>query len=368
MKLKCDGLALSEAVLKVIKAMPVKKNNSILEGIKLKAQDGFLTLTATDLELTITKKITADIKIEGEVLIYGKVFAEFVRSINHEEISLECTDSDVLHINYGDNSVVIKCMDLSSYPLIDNVEAQYTLTIKKDELKDLINKTYFSAAQEDGRPILKGCLFEVYGKELTVVSLDGYRLSLARKTLEESNADNQKFVIPARSLNEIVKFTDEAEDTIDLVFDKDKLLVDINNTVVISRLITSEFINYRNIITTGFNTKVTFNKNEFADSIYRATIMTKSGKNNLVKLDIKDSFILIDANSDLGVVNETIPASVEGKETIVCFNGKYLLDFLNVIDEEFISMNIRTNNAPCVFTQVEGNDYLFLVLPMKVSY
>lgn len=368
MKLKCDGLALSEAVLKVVKAMPVKKNNSILEGIKLKAENGFLTLTATDTELTITKKITADINIEGETLIYGKVFAEFVRSINHEEIDIECTDSDVLHINYGDNSVTIKCMDLSMYPLIDNVNAVNTLEINKDELKDLINKTYFSASIEDGRPILKGCLFEVKGKELTVVSLDGYRLSLARKSLVSSDAENKKFVIPARSLNEIVKFVDEAEDTVKLIFDKDKLLVDINNTVVISRLITSEFINYQNIITTGFNTKVTFSKADFYDSIYRATIMTKAGKNNLVKLDVKDNCVLIDANSDLGVVNETIPASVEGKETIVCFNGKYLLDFLNVIDEEFISMNIKTNNAPCVFTQVEGNDYLFLVLPMKVSY
>lgn len=368
MKLKCDGLALSEAIFKVIKAIPIKKNNSVLEGIKLKAQDGYLTLTATDLELTITKRITADIKIEGEVLINGKFFSEFVKSISHKEIDLECTDSDVLRIGYGENNSDVKCMNLSDYPLIDNVVAVNTLEIQKDEFKDLIYKTNFSASVEDGRPILKGCLFEVNGKELTVVSLDGYRLSLARKELISSDAENKKFVIPARSLNEIVKFADEAEDTIKLVFDKDKLLVNINNTVVISRLITSEFINYRNIITTAFNTKVTFNKKEFYDSIYRATIMTKTGKNNLVKLDVKDNCILIEANSDFGVVNETIPASVEGKETIICFNGKYLLDFLSVIDEEFISMNIKTNNAPCIFTQVEGNDYLFLVLPMKVTY
>lgn len=368
MKLKCDGLALSEAVLKVIKAMPIKKNNSILEGIKLSASNGYLTLTATDLELTIVKKIAADIKIEGEVLVYGKVFAEYVKCISNDEIELECTDARNINIRYGDNTVFIKCMDLSSYPLIDDVDPISTIELKKEDLKDVINKTNFSASVEDGRPILKGCLFEVTNKELTVVALDGYRLALCRKELVSGDTAKQEYVIPARSLNEIVKFVDEGDDTVKLVFDKDKLLVDINNTVIISRLIMSNFINYKNIITTGFTTKVTFNRNDFYNSIYRATIMSKTGKNNLVKLDVKDDCILIDANSELGVVNETIPASIEGRETIVCFNGKYLLDFLNVTDDEFIAMNIKVNTAPCVFTQVEGNDYLFLVLPMKITF
>ncbi len=370
MKLKCNGLALSEAVNKVTNALPVKKNNTYYEGIKLTVSGNYLTLTATDQDLTIIKRIEADIKIEGEVLVYGSVFAQYVKSINnsYEKIELECTDGKTLSLRYGDNNVDIKCMNVSAYPLIEQVEALTTLELRKEDLKELIKKTVFAAAVEDGRPILKGCLFEVNNKDLTVVALDGYRLSLCRKEIVSVDTERQNFVIPARSLSEIAKFIDEAEDTVKIVFSKDKLLVDINNTIVISRLITSDFINYRNIITTGFTTRVSFNKSAFADSISRATIMTKAGKNNLVKLEIKDNCILIDAISDMGHINETIPAYVEGKETVMFFNGTYLLDFLKTIDEDEIAMNIKTNNSPCIFTQTEGNDYLFLVLPMKVSY
>lgn len=368
MKLRCDGLALSEAVLKVAKAISIKKNNTVLEGIKLTAEDGFLTLTATDLEITISKKIVADVKIEGEVLVTGKVFAEYVKSLDHEIIELECTDSKNIAIHYGDNQVFIKLMDVSAYPAIDEVEQDSEIELKKDDLKDIINKTVFSASVEDGRPILKGCLFEVVCDNLTVVALDGYRLALCNKKIVSGTNDKANYVIPARSLAEISKFIDEGDDSVKLIFGKDKLYVNINNTIVISRLIMSDFINYRNILTSGFTTSVTFNKAQFYESVYRATIMSKAGKNNLVKVEVKENTLLIDSTSEMGVVHETIPADVDGKETLICFNGKYLLDFLNVVDDEFIRMNVKTSNSPCIFNQVEGDDYLFLILPMRITY
>lgn len=367
MNLKCDGLALSEAVVKVIKATPIKKNNSLLEGIKLSAKDGFLTLTATDLELTIIKKIVADVKIEGEVLV-GKVFAEYIRSIDNEEIELDCSDGKNIYIRYGENEVFIKCMDVSAYPAIDEVNEEVELELTKEDLKDVIAKTVFSASIDEGRPILKGCLFEVQNSSLSVVSLDGYRLSLCRKNLVYSNAENVKYVIPARSLIEIQKFIDEAENNVKLLLNKEKLYVNINNTIIITRLINGEFPGYRNILTSGFTTVATFNRNEFYDSIKRATIMTKEGRNNLVKIEIKDGSINIESNGEMGDVHETIKATIEGKENLVCFNGKYLLDFLNVTDEEFIKVNIKTSSSPCIFNQVDGEDYLFLILPMRINY
>ena len=368
MNLKCDGFALSEAVLKVIKATPIKKNNSLLEGIKLTAQDGYLTLTATDLELTIVKKIVADVKIEGEVLVVGKVFAEYIRSITQDQVELECTDGKNIVVKYGDNKVQIKCMDVLSYPQIDEVKADVSLEITKEDLKDVISKTAFSASQEEGRPVLKGCLFEVQSGAVTVVSLDGYRLSMCRKNLVSQDSIEGKYIIPSRSLVEIQKFIDEAEDNIQLMLSREKLYVNINNTIIITRLITGDFPSYKSIITTGFTTVATFRRSEFYDSVRRATIMTKEGRNNLVKLEVKDGSIFIESNGDLGEVNENIKATIEGKENIVCFNGKYLMDFLNVTDDEFIKMNIKTSGTPCIFTQVEGDEYLFLILPMRISY
>jgi len=365
MKLTCDGLALSAAVLKVSKAMPVKKNNSILEGIKMVAKDGMLTLTATDLELAITTSIAADVQIEGEVLVLGKLFADFVKSLSDEKITLECVGGKNLTIKYGDNEGFIKSMEYDEYPKVDKIEEKSNLEVSKDDLKDLINKVAFAASQEDSRPIFKGCLFEIADNMVTVVALDGYRLSLCKKPCVAQN--NGKFIIPARALNEILRIIDEAEDTVKLVFSQEKLMVEIGATQLISRLIMGEYINYRNIISADFNSTGILKRDRFYESINRVSIISRSDKYNTVRLELSENLIMIDSRSEISNVHETIPAEIEGKDCVISFNCRYLQDILNAIDDEFIKINIKTSNSPCIFTPVEGDGYLFLVLPMRVS-
>ena len=364
MKLTCDGLALSAAVLKVSKAMPVKKNNSILEGIKMVARDGFLTLTATDLELSIITRIAANIQIEGEVLVLGKLFADFVKSINSDVIALECVGGKNLTIKYGDNESIIKCMEYDEYPRVDKIDEKSNFVVKKEDLKDLINKVSFAASQEDTRPIFKGCLFEIADNMITSVALDGYRLSLCKKPCESQK--DGKYIIPARALNEILRIIDEAEEEVKLIFSQEKLMVEIGATQLISRLIVGDYINYRNIISSDFNSVGIFSRDKFADSINRVSIISRSDKNNTVKLELNESMIMIDSRSEVSNVHETIPAEITGKDCVISFNCRYLQDILNAVDDEFLKINIKTSNSPCIFTPADKDEYLFLVLPMTV--
>lgn len=367
MKVICDGLALSDAVSKVIKAIPVKKNNSVLESIKFMAYKDTLTLLATDLELAIKKTIKAEVIIEGEILIPAKFFAELIRSLSTEQLKIDTIDGNEVSIEYGDNKGNIKCNDVIEYPNIEEVDKKAELKISRKELKDVINKTIFSASNEDTRPILKGCLFEVNKDKLTVVALDGYRLAICNKKLNTNNNIEDKFIIPARSLFEISKLIENEESDINIIFDKDKLLVEIDNTVIISRLLAGEFINYKNIIINEFNTVAVFSKEQFNTSVSRASIISRMSKNKLIKIEIKENFITVDSNSEAGNIHEMIPAKTEGKDNIICFNGQYLLDFINVISDDFIKMNIKASNSPCIFTQVEGDEYIYLILPMRVT-
>ncbi len=367
MKVICDGLALAEAVSKVIKAIPIKKNNSILESIKFMAYGNTLTLLATDLELTIKKSIVADVKNEGEVLIPAKFFAELIRSLSTEQLKIDTADGKEVIIEYGENKGIIKCNDVNDYPNIDEVDKKQELKITRKDLKDVINKTIFASSNEDTRQILKGCLFEINGDKLTVVALDGYRLALCNKKILSSNNSEEKFVIPARSLFEISKLIENEESDISIMFDKDKLLVEIDNTVIISRLLAGDFINYKNIILTEFNTTAVFSREQFYNSISRASIISRMSKNKLVKIEVKENYITVDSNSEAGNIHETIPTKTEGKDNIICFNGQYLLDFLNVINDDFIKMNIKASNSPCIFNQVEGEEYIYLILPMRVT-
>lgn len=366
MKLTCDGLALASAVLKVSKAMPIKKNNNILEGIRLVAKDDSVVLTATDLELSIVKRIPATVQIEGEVVVIGKYFADLVKSLSDDSIMLECTNGKNLTIKYGDNEGYIKCMDADEYPAVERIQESACLELKRDDLKDLITKVVFAAAQEDARPILKGCLFEVAQNTVTAVALDGYRLALCHKALVNETPD-AKYVIPARTLVEVQRILDEADDTVRIVLGDGRMMADINDTQLISRLITGDFINYRSIIATGFTSTAVFSRDQFSDSINRAAIISRSDKNNTIKLELNENALLIDSRSEFGNVHESIPAEIEGKDCVISFNCKYLQDVLGAIGDEFIKMNIKSSNAPCIFTAPEGDEYLVLVLPMRVG-
>jgi len=367
MKFSVDSLSLSEAVNKVIKAISVKKNNPVLECIKLSARDNYITLIATDMELSIEKKIVADVVIEGDILVPGKFFSEFIRTLNEETLTLECSNGTNLEVKYGESYGYIKCLNVEDYPNVGEVKDDFTINILNKDMKTLINKTVFCASSEDNRQVLKGCLLEVDEKMATMVALDGYRLALCKKELVGSSQSQFSAIIPARSLLEISKMLVNEDDELVLKLDGDKLRVEIDNTVIISRLIKGEFINYRNIINKDFTAVVTLSKNQFAEYIDRASLISRISKNNLVKIEVKEGFINVESNSEIGNLNESLPARVEGKENVICFNGKYLQDFLSVIDDEFIKMNIKASSAPCVFTQVDRDDYLFLVLPMRIA-
>ena len=367
MKFTVDSLSLSEAVNKVIKAISIKKNNPVLECIKLSAHGSYLTLTATDMELSIEKNIIADVIIDGDILVPGKFFSEFIRTLNEETLTLECSNGTNLEVKYGESYGYIKCLNVEDYPNVGEVKDNYVISIKNKDMKNLIGKTVFCASTEDNRQVLKGCLLEVEDNKATMVALDGYRLALCKQELVSSSENKFSCIIPARSLMEISKMLVNEEDTLTLKMDSDKLRVEIDNTVLISRLIKGEFINYKNIINKDFNAIVTLSKKQFEEYIDRASLISRISKNNLVKIEVKEGYINVESNSEIGNLNESLPARVEGKENIICFNGKYLQDFLSVIDDDFIKMNIKASSAPCVFTQVERDDYLFLVLPMRVA-
>jgi len=368
MKFICDGLALTEAINKVIKAMPIKKNFNVLEGIKLSAHNDKITLTCTDTELTIIKSITADIKIEGDILIPGKFFSDFTRKLDSENIILESIDDNrKLIIKYGDNEGYINCLDVNEYPRIDTVESEYNLVMSKKDFKECVVKTIFSASVEESRQVLKGCYFDIKEDFLTVVALDGYRMAMVKKGYKSTTAVGQSLIIPSRSLSEIEKMVSGDDEDLTLVFNNDKLYVEVDDTIIITRLINGKYVNYKNIIPDEYATEVIIERKKFLSSIDRATVVSKQSKNNLVKMDIKEGVITIDSNSEQGNMREQFVVTKEGKDNIICFNGKFLIDLLNVYDDEFIKMHIKASNSPCVFTAVNGDEYLFLILPMRIT-
>jgi len=366
MKLICNGNDLSIAVGQVVKAAGNRTTNPILEGIKLVASNGTLTLTATDLELAIEKTIQADVKVEGEAVVAGRIFTEFVKKLAHEHIELTLIDSK-LKIRYSDSEGFLQTFNPSEFPPVKELTDTQTFTIIRSELKDLINKIAFSVSMDDSRPILKGVLLEVSDITLTGVALDGYRLAKCVKPIEKTTAMMQA-IVPSRCISEIARLLDDSPDPVEVAIQKNYLMINIDNTRITTRLLDGDYINYKQIIPQSFETSVTIPVDAFESGIERAMLLARAEKTNLVKFEIREDTLKLESNSEVGNLNEKIPVHFDGMDITIAFNARYFSDLLRVVNVDHIVIKLTNNVSPCVVIPAGSveEEFLYLILPVRL--
>lgn len=364
MLFRCDGLDLSDAVNRVLKAVSSKTVSPILEGIKISAVGDSVILSGTDLELSIQKTIKAEVVDEGETVVPGKLFGEYLRKLTNEQISLELNERNQLRISYADSEGFIQCMDVLEFPELKNVDKVDYFEINRIDLKNLINTVIFAVAVDDSRPILKGVLFEVNKEGARAVALDGFRMAMANKKVVNSTSDFS-FIVPSRSLAEISRMLD-SDENVKVYVHSNNLMVDMIDTVVTTRLLEGQFINYRQILNSNFNTTVNIKKSQLEDAIDRASLLSKGDKNSRVKFDITENALILTSDSEIGNVKENIPVTMKGPDIVIAFNSKYFADCLRATEDEYIKINFSNAISHCIITPSENEDYLFLILPVRM--
>lgn len=366
MKIICNGADLADAVGKVYKAASARTTNVILEGIKLKAEDGSLTLTATDLELAIEKCIVADVLVEGETVVPGRFFSEFVKKLTFDRIELTLNEANQLKIKYTDSEGMLQCMDPVEYPQIKELGEAQSFSIARKDFKDLVGKIAFSVSADDARPMLKGVLLEVGDSTVTGVALDGYRLARSVKRIESTTA-MMSAVVPARCLTEIAKLLEDSEDLVEVRIQRNYMLVDLGHTRITTRLLDGDYINYKQIIPGSFESTVTVPKDQFESGLERAILLARSDKNNLVRFDVKDGVLQLSSNSDIGNITEKIPAALSGLDIAIAFNARYFTELLRYIDCDNIVIKFINSVSPCVVVPAGGlDDFMYLILPVRM--
>ena len=365
MKFVCDGTILSDAGFTVCKACAVKTITPVLECIKIEAKNDAVTLTAYDGEISIEKKVKADVFEEGEICVNGKMFSDFVGKISRSEVVISADDKGML-IEYGDSETNMQTLPASDFPVIENsaFNEGYFET-KQEDLKALISKVVFCCATDESRPILKGCLLETKDGKLTATALDGFRMATSYCDTKVSDGEI-KIVCPARTLNEISRMLN-GDEPLKIYAHKNRLAVSVSDTVITSRLYAGEFVKKENIFPVAFSTKVTVSKNEIIESVERASVLIRGDKNNLVIFDIKNGKITVNANSEMGEVEETVVAELDGEELKVAMNGKYLLDALKALTEEKIVLSFNTSVSPFTLENAEDKRSQYLVLPVRTG-
>ena len=358
----CNGLDLADAINKVSQALPQRATSPVLAGIKIETEGDFIKITATDLEFTIIKYIKADIKMGGQILVPGKILADYIKRLGGSDVEIS-DENDSMIIDYLDNKTIIKANSVDEYPVLKDYEYKYKISILQKDFKDLVNKTAFASnLTDDNRPMLKGCLLRVDGNEIKSVALDGFRMATCTKQLVNDYPET-KINIPSKDLLRISKLLEDDEDTVDLCFSDKKLIVEVNDLKIISTPIEG-FVNYEASIPKDFETIVTIKTQLLEEAIERVSILSKYEKSNLVKIEVKNNILNIVSNSEYGSSNENIPVLSKGKDIVVGYNFRFISDCLKNIDDEYILLKMNYLN-PSIITSVENSEYMYLILPVR---
>lgn len=366
MKLICSKANLLSGVQTVSKAVPNKTTMSILECILVDATRGSITLTANDMELGIETTIDGQILEKGIIALDAKIFLEIVRKLPDNDIVIETDASYKTTITCEKAKFNIIGKSGEDFSYLPVIEREDSIIVSQFTLKEVIRQTIFSISDNDNNKLMTGELFDINGNMLKVVSLDGHRISIRKIELKDSY-EPKKVVVPGKTLNEVSKILPGgADNDVSIFFTPKHIVFEFDQTTVVSRLIEGEYFRIDQMLSSDYETKVKVNKRVLLDCIDRATLLVKEGDKKPIIINITDESMELKINSSVGSMKEEIDIEKGGKDLMIGFNPKFLIDALRVIDEEEVELYMVNPKAPC-FIKNQEESYIYLILPVNFT-
>ncbi len=352
----------------VLKAVPSKTTMPILECILIDASGNEIKLTANDMELGIETKVEGDIIERGKIALDAKLLSEIIRKLSGGEslITIESDPKYTTTITCESSVFHIQGKDGEEFSYLPYIEKDLHIALSQFTLKEVIRQTLFSISVNDSNKMMTGELFQVADYELKVVSLDGHRMSIRKISLKEKYEDI-KVIVPGKTLSEISKILNgDNESEVLIYFSKNHILFEFDSTVVVSRLIEGEYFRIEQMLSSDYETKVTLNKREFLDNIDRASILIRENDKKPIILNVLDNVMELKMNSSFGTMNSKVSIRKTGKDIMIGFNPKFLMDALRIIDDEDVDLYMMNPKSPC-FIKDSGETYIYLILPVNFN-
>ena len=366
MKIVCTKSNLYNGVETVSKAVPNKTTMSILECILIDTRNGEIKLTANDMELGIETVIEGEIIDKGMIALDAKILRDIVRKLPDNDITIETNASYMTTITCEKSNFNIIGKSGEDFSFLPEIEKNDSVTVSQFTLKEIIRQTIFSISDNDNNKLMTGELFEINGDKLKVVSLDGHRISI-RTIVLKNTYESKKVVVPGKTLNEVSKIlAGDMDKDVNIYFTDRHILFEFDRTIVISRLIEGEYFNIDQMLSSDYETKIKINKKELLDCIDRATLLVKEGDKKPIIISISDKAMELKMNSAIGSMDEEIDITKEGKDLMIGFNPKFLIDSLRVIEDEEVDLYMVNPKAPCFIRNTEKS-YIYVILPVNFT-
>ena len=366
MKIICSKSNLAKGVSTVSKAVPSKTTMPILECVLIDATTDTIKLTANDMELGIQTEIEGEIVERGMIAIDAKFFSEIVRKLPDNDVVINSDESLQTTIVCEKAKFDISGRPGEEFSYLPVIEKEDSIDISQFTLKEMIRQTIFSISDSDSNKLMTGELFEIKDNILRVVSLDGHRISIRKVELKDTVRD-KKLIVPGKTLSEVSKIlSGEIDSLVNISYTSNHIVFEFENTIVVSRLIEGEYFKIDQMLSNDYETKVKINKRELLSCIDRTTLLVKEGDKKPIIINIGDEIMELRIKSQIGSMNEEILINKEGKDLLIGFNPKFLIDALRVIDDEEVTLYLMNAKAPC-FIKDETESYIYLILPVNFN-
>ncbi len=366
----CEKQSLSDAVSIVMKAAANKASMPILEGILLSTDADSLVLTANNLELAIECRIPAEIREDGAIVTGDvRVFSEVIRKLPSGMADITVSENFSTTVQNGKSVYNILGMNPEEFPDIPSVLEDSGITVGAETLKKAIRQTAYAAAIKNERPSLTGVYFEIEPKAFHMVALDGFRMAIHNEPLSE-NPDEEpySFIVPARTLLELSRILPDGDAPVFITASTKHVQFTFGQIKVVSRLLSGEYFQYKQIIPGDFKIQTRLSVRDVLTCVERADpIVSTDVYKNPVIMTLSNDTLSIDCVTAVGKAHDVIEIPDCGSEIRIGFNQRYLHDALSVCDCEEIIMEFNGSRNPCIIKPAEGDEFLFMVLPVRIS-
>ena len=366
MKFSCEKYLLQSACGIASRAAASKSPIPALEGLLLQARDR-LTVTGYDLKKGIYTDLEAEVKEQGSVVVGARLFGEMIRRLPDGIVTISTDVNNNVNVKCGKSEFNFMGISPEDYPEMPVVDGVNNIALPQKILGSMINQTIFAVADNDMRPIYTGALFDIEGEELTLVAVDGYRLAKRCEKLESARMENCSFVVPGSALADIERICGDSEELVKISVGAKHISFSIGETVVVSRRLEGEFLNYKKSIPESFKYTVKVDRGEFMSAIDRVALIVSERNTSPVRMSFNDGSIDCLCVTPIGRAEDVCSCEGSGEGLQIGFNDRYLKDALKAAAKEELNVCLNSASSPCIITAADGSDnFTYMILPVRL--
>ena len=369
MKFTCDKEDLYNACLISSRAVSPKSPVQALEGLKIEVSENEAVITGYDLKRAIYTTIDVSSDECGEILVNARFFTEMLRRMPSGNLSVSVDESShTVNTVCGKAEYNFQSIDSDEYPELPVFDPLKSISLPQNILKDMINCTLFAVSKEENRPIYTGSLFEINGDELTIVSVDGYRLARRIEHVESGHLEDCSFVVPGFALSDVEKICADEDEPVIVSVGEKHISFTIGSTVVITRRLEGDFLNHRKSVPENFRFIVKVNRQELISVIDRVSLVLSEKNGNPVRLAVNDGSINCLCVTPLGKAEDMCICEGSGDGLEIGFNDRYLSDALKAAESDELELCFNTSSSPCVIRAADAEEekFTYMILPVRL--